>query len=135
MQMGAEAGVNYNNDPEWENSVRKGTAEVGVDQIVEVGGAGTLGKSLKAIRYGGQIHLIGVLSGGNAVNPLPILMKNVRVQGIYVGSRDMFEKMNRAIESQKLVPIVDRVFGFDEIQAALRHLESATHFGKICLAR
>jgi NADPH:quinone reductase-like Zn-dependent oxidoreductase len=81
---------------------------------------------------GGRISLIGVLSGGaGQVNPLPILMKNVRVQGIYVGSREMFETMNRAIALHKLRPAVDRVFGFAEIREALQHMESGGHFGKI----
>ncbi len=135
LDLGAEVGVNYKTEPEWENSVRRWTKDVGVDHIVEVGGAGTLGKSLKAVRHGGNVYLIGVLSGGNAINPLPILMKSVRVQGIFVGSRAMFEAMNRAIEAAKMQPVVDRVFGFDEIQPALRHMENASHFGKICLKR
>ena len=78
-------------------------------------------------------HLIGVLTGGGEVNPLPILMKNVRVQGIYVGSREMFEAMNRAIALHKLRPVVDRVVAFQEIKDALRYLESGAHFGKIAL--
>src|SRR5207248_2389265 len=85
-QLGASDGINYKSVPDWEERVRELTAGVGVDHVVEVGGAGTLGKSLKAVRTGGQISLIGVLTGGaGQVNPLPILMKNVRVQGIYVG--------------------------------------------------
>ena len=78
----------------------------------------------------GRISLIGVLTGGGQINPMPILMKNVRVQGIYVGSREMFEAMNRAIALHQLRPVVDRVFGFTEIGAALRHLESGSHFGQ-----
>jgi NADPH:quinone reductase-like Zn-dependent oxidoreductase len=99
---------------------------------VEVGGAGTLPQSLRAVRMGGRISLIGVLAdGGGQVNPLPILMKNVRVQGIYVGSREMFEAMNRAIALHRLRPVVDRVFAFQEIRDALRYMESGAHFGKI----
>ena len=82
---------------------------------------------------GGAISLIGVLAGGGEVNPLPILMKNVRVQGIFVGSREMFEAMNRAIAIHHLRPVVDRVFAFDRIRDALRYLESGAHFGKVCL--
>src|SRR5262249_55952728 len=95
-QLGAAAQLDYKTTPEWDKKVRELTCEVGVDHVVEVGGAGTLPRSLKSVRMGGRIYLIGVLSGGGDVNPMPILMKNVRVQGIYVGSREMFAAMNRA---------------------------------------
>lgn len=132
-QMGASDGINYKETPDWEDRVREVTGGTGVDHIVEVGGAGTLGKSFKAVRTAGRIYLIGVLAGAATVNPMPILMKNIRVQGIFVGSREMFEAMNRAIALAQLRPVVDRVFGFSEIRAALRHLESGAHFGKVCL--
>ena len=115
--------------------VRDLTGGVGVDHVVEVGGPGTLAKSLRAVRMNGRISLIGVLSGATGqVNPMPILMKNVRVQGIYVGSREMFEAMNRAIALHQLKPVIDRVFPFAEARQAFRHMESAAHFGKICIA-
>jgi NADPH:quinone reductase-like Zn-dependent oxidoreductase len=89
---------------------------------------------LKAVRTGGHVALIGVLTGaGGEVNPLPILMKHIRVRGIYVGSRDMFEAMNRAIRFHQLRPVIDRAFTFDEVPAALRHLERGAHFGKIVI--
>jgi NADPH:quinone reductase-like Zn-dependent oxidoreductase len=132
LQMGASDGINYKTTPEWGNKVRELTA-AGVDLVVEVGGAGTLGESLRAIRTGGTIALIGVLSGTGQMNPLPILMKNVRVQGIYVGSREMFEAMNRAIALHKLRPVIDRVFPFAAVREALKYMESAQHFGKIVL--
>ena len=78
--------------------------------------------------------MIGVLSGGSQFNPMPVLMKNVRLQGIFVGSRAMFEAMNRAIALHKLRPVVDRVFPFAEAVAGLKHLESGTHFGKVVIA-
>ncbi len=131
-QLGASDGINYKENPEWDKVVRTLTGGLGVDHVVEVGGAGTLPQSLRAVRIGGRIGLIGVLTGGGGqVNPLPILMKNVRVQGIYVGSREMFEAMNRAITVHKLRPVVDRVFAFEEIREALRYMESGGHFGKI----
>ena len=99
-KLGASDGINYKTTPEWGDKVRELTGGRGVDHVVEVGGAGTLGQSLRAVRMGGQISLIGVLSGAGQVNPMPILMKNVRVQGIFVGSREMFEAMNRAIAGQ-----------------------------------
>lgn len=134
LQRGASDGINYKDTPDWDDKARELTGGVGVDHIVEVGGAGTLGKSFKAIRTGGVISLIGVLTGAGQVNPIPILMRNLRVQGIYVGSRAMFEDMNRAIALHQLRPVVDRTFGFAEIAAAFRHMESAAHFGKIGLA-
>jgi len=85
------------------------------------------------VRMGGRISLIGVLSGAGQFNPTPVLMKNLRVQGIFVGSREMFEAMNRAIALHKLRPVVDRVFPMSDIRAALHHLESGAHFGKVVI--
>jgi NADPH:quinone reductase-like Zn-dependent oxidoreductase len=133
LSLGASDGINYKTTPEWGEAVRHLTGGQGVDHIVEVGGAGTLSQSLRAIRTGGRIALIGVLAGVGQVNPLPILMKAVRVQGIYVGSRAMFEAMNRSIALHKLRPIVDRVFGFAQAPDAFRHLESGAHFGKVVI--
>ncbi|HTU90117.1 MAG TPA: NAD(P)-dependent alcohol dehydrogenase [Gemmataceae bacterium] len=132
-KLGAAEGINYKETPEWGDKARELTGGRGVDHVVEVGGAGTLGQSLRAVRMGGQISLIGVLSGAGQANPMPILMKNVRVQGIFVGSREMFEAMNRAIAVNQLRPVIDRVFSFAEAVQALRHMESASHFGKICI--
>jgi NADPH:quinone reductase-like Zn-dependent oxidoreductase len=131
--LGASDGINYRATPEWGESIRQLTQGRGVDHIIEVGGAGTLAQSLRAIRTGGHIALIGVLSGYGQVNPLPILMKGVRVTGIYVGSREMFEAMNRAISLHQLKPVVDRVFPFAQAVEAFRYLESAAHFGKIVI--
>ena len=136
QSMGAEHGINYRETPEWGEAVRTLTGNVGVDHVVEVGGAGTLAQSFRAVRTGGHIALIGILTGGAAtVNPLPVLMRNLRVQGIFVGSRAMFESMNKAIAAAKMKPVVDRVFGFEELPAALDYLESGRHFGKVCLER
>lgn len=132
-QLGAGHGINYKTHPDWEKQVRLLTADAGVDHVVEVGGAGTLPRSLKAVRMGGHIAMIGVLSGGGECSPMPILMKSIRVQGIYVGSRQMFEEMNRAIALHQMRPVVDRVFPFAEAPQALRYMESGSHFGKICL--
>ncbi len=132
-KLGASECINYKETPEWGDRVRALTGGRGVDCVVEVGGAGTLGQSLRAVRTGGRIALIGVLAGVGQANTLPILMKNVRVQGIFVGSREMFEAMNRAIAQHQLRPVVDRVFPFGEVVEALRYMESAAHFGKICI--
>ena len=131
-QLGASDGVNYKTTPEWDKKVRDLTGGVGVDRVVEVGGAGTLPRSLKAVRVGGHVALIGVLTGGEC-NPMPVLMKAVRLQGVFVGSRAMFEAMNRAVALHGMRPVIDRVFPFEEARAAYRHLESGAHFGKIVL--
>jgi NADPH:quinone reductase-like Zn-dependent oxidoreductase len=132
QQMGASDGINYKSIPEWGDKARELSG--GIDHVVEVGGAGTLGQSLRAVRPGGRISLIGILAGGGAFNLTPILMKSVCVQGIYVGSREMFEAMTRALALHQLRPVVDRVFGFGEVRAALHYMESAAHFGKICIS-
>jgi NADPH:quinone reductase-like Zn-dependent oxidoreductase len=132
-QLGASDGVNYKTTPEWDKRVRELTGGAGVDHVVEVGGAGTLPRSLRAVRMGGHVALIGVLAGGSECNPTPVLMKAVRLQGVYVGSRAMFEAMNRAIAMYRMRPVIDRVFPFEEARAAYRHMESGAHFGKIVL--
>ena len=132
-ELGASDGINYRETPEWDRAVQQLTGGTGVDHVVEVGGAGTLTRSIRAVRLGGHIALIGVLSGLGEVNPMPILMKSVRLQGIFVGSRTMFEAMNRAISVGRLHPVIDRVFEFDEAVAALRHMESGSHFGKVVI--
>jgi NADPH:quinone reductase-like Zn-dependent oxidoreductase len=132
-QMGASDGINYKSTPEWGDKARALTGGIGVDHVVEVGGAGTIGQSLRAVRTSGRISLIGILANAGSPNLTPILMKNVCVQGIFVGSREMFEAMNRAIAVNQLRPVLDRVFAFGEVQAALKHMEGATHFGKICV--
>ena len=134
VELGASDGINYKNMPKWEDPVRELTGNVGADYVIEVGGAGTLTQSMKAVKAGGQISLIGVLTGGaGQVNPLPILMRNIRVQGIFVGSREMFEAMNRAISLSKMKPVVDRVFPFSDAVAAYRYMESGAHFGKVAI--
>jgi NADPH:quinone reductase-like Zn-dependent oxidoreductase len=133
-ELGATDGINYESVPDWSSRVRELTDKVGVDLVVDVGGAGTLPQSLRAVRLGGQIRLIGVLSGtAGEINPLPVIMKKIRLQGIFVGSREMFEAMNKAISLHQLHPVVDRVFPFEDTREALRYMESGKHFGKICI--
>jgi NADPH:quinone reductase-like Zn-dependent oxidoreductase len=132
-QMGGDETINYRATPEWDKRVRELTGGTGVDHVVEVGGAGTLPLSIRAVARGGHIALIGVLSGGGEIDPRPILMKSIRLQGIYVGSREMFEEMNRAISLARLRPVLDRVFEFTEAVEAIHYMESGAHFGKICI--
>jgi NADPH:quinone reductase-like Zn-dependent oxidoreductase len=132
--MGATHTINYRSTPDWEKKVHEITGGRGVDLTLEVGGTGTLSKTLKATSYAGQISLIGVLSGiSGDVQIAPILHKAITVRGIYVGSRAMFESMNHAISQYKIEPVIDRVFSFEETPEAFRHLESGQHFGKIVI--
>lgn len=129
--LGADETINYRATPDWEKTVWALTSN-GVDHVVEVGGAGTLDKSLAATRAGGTISLIGVLTGFEGqINPAPVLLKSLRVQGVYVGSRDMFARMLRALELHQTRPVIDRVFAFDEAPAAYAHLRSGAHMGKV----
>jgi NADPH:quinone reductase-like Zn-dependent oxidoreductase len=130
--LGAWRTVNYRTTPDWDRAVVELTDGLGVDHVVEVGGAGTLERSIAASRVAGQIALIGVLSGGQ-INPTPIMRKSLTVHGIYVGSRAMFEAMNRAIAAAVLRPVIDRQFAFDDARAAYHHMQAASHFGKIVI--
>ena len=134
QELGADVIINYKTTPEWHKEIYKLTERNGVDRVIEVGGAGTLAKSMQAVRVGGTISLIGILAGAKAeVNPLPVIMKNLNLQGIYVGSRDMFESMNQAISLHKIKPIIDRVFPFEEAKEAYSYLQSGAHFGKVVI--
>lgn len=133
-ELGASDLINYRSTPAWGDRARELSGGLGVDHVVEVGGAGTLPESFNAVRVGGRISLIGVLAGRGEMNPRPLIAKNLRLQGIFVGSRVMFEQMNAAIALHQLRPVIDRVFAFEEAQAALRHMESGAHFGKIVIA-
>ena len=132
--LGADHLLNYKENPQWDHSVNVFTAKKGVDHVVEVGGAGTLQKSLNSVRMGGHIAVIGVLaSGGEDFDPVSILMKAVRMQGIFVGSREMFEAMNEFIREHYLKPVIDKEFAFDDAVEALKYMESGSHFGKVVI--
>jgi NADPH:quinone reductase-like Zn-dependent oxidoreductase len=134
-QLGADETINYRETPDWDKRVRELTGGQGVEHIVEVGGAGTLANSIKSIAFAGTISLIGILGGTTSnVNLIPVLMQNVRIQGIIVGSRQIFEDMNQAIALHKLQPVIDRTFPFEEAPAAFLHMASGAHFGKICIS-
>lgn len=130
-ELGADDLINYRETPDWEKRVSELTGRCGVDHILEVGGAGTLSKSISAVRMGGHIALIGVLAGDAPVNWIPLFMKTIRLQGLFVGSRKMFEDMNEFFSNHRIVPVIDKVFGFDKVPEALRYMDSAKHFGKI----
>jgi NADPH:quinone reductase-like Zn-dependent oxidoreductase len=130
-ELGADETINYRDREDWDAAVLELTSETGVDHVVEVGGAGTMRRSLNAVRVGGHVAVIGALDISGQFNHVPVFMKLIRMQGIFVGSRKMFEDMNRAIGAAKLKPVIDRVFEFDEAIDALKYMQSGAHFGKI----
>ena len=132
--LGADETINYKTGPEWAKAALELTGGAGVDHVVEVGGAGTLNQSLEAAKVGGRIEVIGVLSGFSQQIAMPTLFgKNLRMIGLSVGSREMFEGMVAAIDASGMKPVVDRTFAFDQVPDALRHMKGASHFGKICV--
>jgi NADPH:quinone reductase-like Zn-dependent oxidoreductase len=133
-ELGASGVINYKTNAEWDAQVLEMTGGEGIDHVVEVGGAGTLAKSIRALKLGGRISLIGLLAGGGQIDPMPMLLKSITLQGIFVGSRAMFEEMNRAMEINRIHPVIDRVFPFSQARDAYRYLESGAHFGKVCIA-
>ena len=131
--IGADLLINYKTIPDWHEEVMKLTAGRGVDCVVEVGGAGTLGRSMRAICHGGKISLIGVLTREGDTNPNPLMLRAGNLHGIFVGNRSMFEQMNRAVAVNDLHPVIDRVFAFDETAEAYSYMQGQTHFGKVVI--
>jgi len=129
--LGITETINYRDREDWDVAVLEIVGKPGMDHIVEVGGAGTLARSINAVRIGGHVALIGALTGAAGFSPTTVFMKAIRLQGIFTGPKSMFEDMNRAISVNKLKPVIDRVFEFDEAREALKHMEGASHFGKI----
>ena len=133
--LGADATINYRTTPDWDEEVFRLTQKTGVDHVVEVGGTGTFAKSLRSLAINGQVHVVGGVSGFTSDVPLrEILGKLATINGIFVGSRLMFESLNRALTRHEIKPVVDRVFPFAEAAAAYRHLQSGAHFGKVVIA-
>ncbi|MDR6287583.1 NADPH:quinone reductase-like Zn-dependent oxidoreductase [Inquilinus ginsengisoli] len=132
--LGAAELINYRSHPDWEREVLRLTGGRGVDHVVEVGGAGTVPRSIAATRIGGSVSLIGVLTAGTPFEPTPLIGRSVTLRGLYVGSRQMFEAMNRHIALAGIRPVIDRVFPFEQAKDAYRHLEAAGHVGKIVIA-
>jgi NADPH:quinone reductase-like Zn-dependent oxidoreductase len=133
-RMGADELINYTETPDWERAVLEITAGIGADLILELGGGGTLARSMEAARMNGRISLVGVLTGFDGqVNPLPILRKSLSVRGIYVGSADMQKQFHAALTQNKIFPVIDRVFNFDQAKEAYEYMQSGQHFGKIVI--
>jgi NADPH:quinone reductase-like Zn-dependent oxidoreductase len=132
--LGLNAGLNYRQTPDWAKWVLRETNNLGADLIVDVGGAGTFSQSLQAVRFGGTVAQIGVLSQSDQPLPIaPLLHRQVRVHGVYVGSRAHFETMNRAIVASQLRPVVDKIFPFSQAREALTTMQNGYHFGKIVI--
>ncbi|MEM9367785.1 MAG: NAD(P)-dependent alcohol dehydrogenase [Planctomycetota bacterium] len=133
--LGADEGVNYREFPEWHKQVRALTDGEGVDHVVEVGGPGTLERSLKSAKVGGHIHLIGVLDSPTAkVSPMLTVFNLLTVRGIYVGSRQMHERTLAALQVNGIKPVIDRVFAFEDSIDAYRYFASQKHFGKVVIS-
>lgn len=133
--LGASDVVNYRRTPEWEQEVRRVTSGRGADCVVEIGGAGTLARSIRSLARGGKVGLIGFLAGRDGdTNPTPLMMVGGSLHGIFVGDREMFEEMNRAMIVNRIRPVIDRVFSFDAAPAAYEHHASGAFVGKIVIA-
>jgi NADPH:quinone reductase-like Zn-dependent oxidoreductase len=133
--LGADAAVNYRAVPEWAKATRDITGGRGYDFIFELGGEKTLPQSLRCVRPGGTLAMIGVLTGGAMAASLGLVVtRQVRLQGVTVGHRDGFEAMVRALEQHRIRPVVDRVFAFGELKQAMARLKSGAQFGKVCIS-
>jgi NADPH:quinone reductase-like Zn-dependent oxidoreductase len=133
-EAGANDVINYKRTPDWEKEVERLTDGRGVDHVVEIGGAGTLHRSFQSLAFGGKVSLIGFLGGFQGdTNPFPLMMKGGSLHGIGVGSTRMFELMNAAIDVNRIRPIVDRVFPFDEAPSAFEAFASRDFVGKIVI--
>jgi NADPH:quinone reductase-like Zn-dependent oxidoreductase len=133
-EMGADALINYEKNPNWENLVLENTSKIGADLVLELGGIGTLARSMAAARVNGRISMVGVLTGSDGqVNPLPIIRKSLSVKGIYVGSCDMQKEFHNALEANTIHPVIDRIFEFDQAKEAYEYMKSGQHFGKIVI--
>ena len=133
-KMGADELINYKKTPDWDKVVMEKTAGVGADLILELGGAGTLERSMASAKIKGRISLVGILTGiEGQINPLSILRKSLAVNGIYVGSREMQENLHTALEANRIHPVIDREFTFDRAKEAYDYMQSGRHFGKIVI--
>ncbi|NNE92821.1 MAG: NAD(P)-dependent alcohol dehydrogenase [Verrucomicrobiales bacterium] len=135
QELGADETINYKTTPDWDKAVFELTEKRGVDHVIEVGGPGTLEKSMNSVAAGGRISLIGVLTGFDPpeASLFPLVTRAVDLVGIYVGSRAMFERMNAFLAEHQIQPVIDREFEFEDAAAAYEYLESGSHFGKVVI--
>jgi NADPH:quinone reductase-like Zn-dependent oxidoreductase len=133
-KMGADAVINYKTTPDWGKAAASLAGNDGVDHVIEVGGAGTFLQSVRACRFGGKIGLIGILSGVEAQTEIfPIVPKLATIFGIYVGSREMFEGLNQALQQSSIRPVIDKVFAFASAPEAYEYMATGSHFGKVVI--
>ncbi|MEE8505753.1 MAG: NAD(P)-dependent alcohol dehydrogenase [Kiloniellales bacterium] len=132
VKLGAWRTINYRAEADWEKNVLELTDGRGVDLVAEVGGPGTLEKSVQAVRVGGAIGLVGVLTGGK-IDPTGVMRKSLRLQGIYVGNKVMFEDMARALTAHETRPVIDSRVAFEDAPAAYHRMRGAGHFGKVVI--
>lgn len=134
-KLGADIGINYNTNADWDKVVLNYTNGIGADHVIDVGGASTINKSIEAVRIGGRVSIVGILTGviAEQFNILAVMLKKPTIQGINGGSREMFEAMNRAIAASKLRPVIDRVFPFEQSVEAFRYLDEGNRFGKVAI--
>ena len=129
--LGAHHVINYREREDWDTVALELTNKRGVDHVVEIGGPGTLQRSMRAVKTGGHIAVIGVVAGKGEFTNVPIFMKALKLIGVFVGSRVMFEDMNRFVTDKSIRPVVDSTFEFDQVRDALELMKSGGHFGKI----
>ena len=133
-ELGADECINYKTTLDWGKEAARLSGTDGVDHVIEVGGAGTFSQSVRSCRFGGHIGLIGILAGKETSTGIfSIVPKSLNVYGVYVGSREMFEEMNRALAQNRIHPVVDKIFPFTEAAEAFRYMESGAHFGKVVI--
>ena len=134
-ELGAHHTINYRTMPEWQEEVLRVTHGAGADVVLEVGGQGTVNRSVSSCAMGGSVAIIGGVTGfGGEINPATLLAGAKRMVGIFVGSRMMLEQVMRFTATTGIKPVVDRVFGFDQAQEAYRYMESGSHFGKVVIS-
>jgi NADPH:quinone reductase-like Zn-dependent oxidoreductase len=133
-ELGAALGINYRAEADWDKAVLRLTNGQGADCVVEVGGVGTMQRSINALARGGKITLIGLLTGREgSVNPYPLMFKGGTIHGLYVGDREMFLEMNRALEANGIRPVIDRVFPFEQAIDAFKYHASGSMVGKVVI--
>ncbi len=134
-QLGADETINYREHEQWDARVMELTNKRGVDHVVEVGGSGTLVRSISSARIGGHVAMIGALETVGDFDPVRAFMKAIRLQGIFVGSKKMFVDMLKAYEANEIRPVIDSEFAFEDVRSAFEYMSSGSHFGKVVIKR
>jgi NADPH:quinone reductase-like Zn-dependent oxidoreductase len=131
--LGAAHGINYRTVPEWGEKAASLAGQHGISHVVEVGGTGTIGQSMQAVGFNGEVSLIGVMTSGDTPAPYPLMGKAASIRGIFVGSGAMAERLNAAIDANGIKPVVDRIFALEQTIDAYRYQASAALFGKVVI--